>query len=76
VSASPSARCWPGKAICSADGESRQPTGQLRPPGLRAALDDLGALLGDDDTVTLRHLRPVRLKGVGVERAWVLRRAA
>ena len=45
-------------------------------PGAVLVSDELGALLGDDDTVTLRHLRPVRLKGVGDERAWVLRRAA
>ena len=45
-------------------------------PGAVLVSDELGALLGDDDSVTLRHLRPVRLKGVGDERPWVLRRAA
>jgi len=45
-------------------------------PGAVLVSDELGALLGDADTFALRHLRPVRLKGIGAERPWVLRRAA
>ena len=44
-------------------------------PGAVLLADGLGAQLLDDPTLSLLHLRPVRLKGIGAERAWVLRRA-
>jgi len=44
-------------------------------PGAVLLAGGLGARLGDDARFILRHLRAVRLKGIGAERAWVLRRA-
>jgi adenylate cyclase len=37
--------------------------------------DELGEQLRDDPRFELRHLRPVRLQGIGRVRPWVLRRA-
>jgi class 3 adenylate cyclase len=38
--------------------------------------DELAAQLGDAGAVTLRSLRPLRLKGIGRTQVWVLRRPA
>jgi adenylate cyclase len=43
-------------------------------PGTVLVSDELGARLADDPRFELRHLRPVRLQGVGRVRPWVLRR--
>jgi adenylate cyclase len=43
-------------------------------PGTVLISDELGARLADDPRFELRHLRPVRLQGVGRVRPWVLRR--
>jgi hypothetical protein len=37
--------------------------------------DELGAALVDVPGFALRHLRPVRLQGIGRVRSWVVRRA-
>jgi len=37
--------------------------------------DELGAQLRDDPRFDLRHLRPIKLKGIGRTRLWVLQRA-
>ena len=47
----------------------------LARPGTILVADDLGERLRDDPRFELRHLRPVRLHGIGRVRAWVLRRA-
>jgi adenylate cyclase len=47
----------------------------LARPGTVLVDDDLGARLKDDPRFELKHLRPVRLQGVGRVRSWVLRRA-
>jgi adenylate cyclase len=47
----------------------------LARPATILASDELGERLGDDPRFTLRHLRPVKLHGIGRVRAWVLRRA-
>jgi len=44
-------------------------------PGTVLVSDEFGARLADDPRFELRHLRPVRLQGVGRVRPWVLRRA-
>ncbi|MEO8606094.1 MAG: adenylate/guanylate cyclase domain-containing protein [bacterium] len=43
-------------------------------PGAVLLADGLGDQLRDEAAFDLVHLRPVRLKGLGAERAWVLRR--
>ncbi len=45
-------------------------------PGTVLASEELGQVLGDDPALTLRHLRPDSLKGIGRVRMWVVRRAA
>jgi len=44
-------------------------------PGTVLLADELGARLTDDPRFELRHLRPVRLQGIGRVRPWALRRA-
>jgi adenylate cyclase len=44
-------------------------------PGTVLIADELGARLEHDPRYELRHLRPVRLQGMGRVRPWVLRRA-
>ena len=44
-------------------------------PGTVLISDELGARLADDPRFDLRHLRPVRLQGIGRVRPWVRRRA-
>jgi adenylate cyclase len=44
-------------------------------PGTVLVSEELGAQLTTDVAFTLRHLRPLNLKGIGRVRAWVLRRA-
>lgn len=43
--------------------------------GTVLASDELGERLGDPPGLVLRHLRAVRLKGIGRMRSWVVRRA-
>lgn len=45
-------------------------------PGTVLLSESLGAALAEHASFTLRHLRPVKLKGVGAVRPWVLRRVA
>src|SRR5262245_56398292 len=47
----------------------------LARPGSILLSDELGERLRDDPRFELRHLRPVRLQGIGRVRPWVLRRA-
>jgi adenylate cyclase len=47
----------------------------LARPGTVLVADELGPRLADDPRFELRHLRPVRLHGLGRARPWVLRRA-
>jgi len=47
----------------------------LARPSTVLVSDDLGEQLRDDPRFELRHLRPVKLQGIGRVRAWVLRRA-
>jgi adenylate cyclase len=44
-------------------------------PGAVLVDDGLGATLADVPGFALRHLRPVRLRGIGRVRSWVVRRA-
>ena len=49
----------------------------LARPGTVLVSDDLGKQLAAEEAAfALRHLRPVRLQGIGPVRPWVLRRAA
>jgi len=45
-------------------------------PGTVLVSDALGQDLREEPGLTLRHLRPVRLQGIGRVRSWVVRRAA
>lgn len=45
-------------------------------PGTVLLAENFGAALQDLPAFVLRHLRPVKLKGIGAVRAWVLRRGA
>lgn len=45
-------------------------------PGTVLVSDDLGKALEANPAFKLRHLRAVKLKGIGRVRLWVLRRAA
>jgi adenylate cyclase len=47
----------------------------LARPGTILVSDELGERLRDDPRFALRHMRPVRLHGIGPVRAWALRRA-
>ena len=65
-----------GRRSVRADGESRQPAGEPRPPGHGAGRRGARrAAAATTPRFTLRHLRPVRLQGIGRVRSWVLRRA-
>jgi adenylate cyclase len=44
-------------------------------PGTVLVSDELGTRVRDDPRFELRHLRPVRLQGIGRVRPWALRRA-
>lgn len=48
----------------------------LARPGTVIVAEDLGLRLRDEPGFELRHLRQVRLKGIGGVRSWVLRRRA
>lgn len=47
----------------------------LARPNTVLVSDELGDQLQDDPRLALRHLRPVKLQGIGRVRPWVLRRA-
>jgi adenylate cyclase len=47
----------------------------LARPGTVLVAEELGEQLRDDSRFALRHLRPVRLQGIGRVPSWVLRRA-
>jgi len=48
---------------------------KLARPGTVLVAEELGEQLRHDPTFALRHLRPVRLQGIGRVRSWALRRA-
>lgn len=47
----------------------------LARPGTVLVAEELGEQLRHDPAFAVRHLRPVRLQGIGRVRSWVLRRA-